>query len=44
MVKAAGSFAEFAKHYDLDVPEALELELMKQHIKSLLQGEIVYLP
>ena len=44
MVKAAGSFAEFAKHYDLDVPEALELELMKQHIKSLLLGEIVYLP
>ena len=33
MVKAAGSFAEFAKHYDLDVPEALELELMKKHIK-----------
>ena len=33
MVKKAGSFAEFAKHYDLDVPEALELELMKEHIK-----------
>ena len=33
MVKKAGSFAEFAKHYDLDVPEALELELMKKHIK-----------
>jgi len=44
MVKAAGSFAEFAKHYDLDVPEALELELMKNHIKSLLNGETVYLP
>ena len=44
MVKKAGSFAEFAKHYDLDVPEALELELMKQHIKSLLNGEVVYLP
>lgn len=44
MVKAAGSFAEFAKHYDLDVPEALELELMKQHIKSLLHGKTVYLP
>ena len=44
MVKAAGSFAEFAKNYDLDVPEALELELMKQHIKSLSDGEIVYLP
>ena len=44
MVKAAGSFAEFAKHYDLDVPEALELELMKQHIKSLIHGKTVYLP
>ena len=44
MVKAAGSFAEFAKHYDLDIPEALELELMKKHIKSLLDGEVTYLP
>lgn len=44
MVKKAGSFAEFAKHYDLDVPEALELELMKKHIKTLLFGNTVYLP
>lgn len=44
MVKAAGSFAEFAKNYDLDIPEALELELMKKHIKALLGGETVYLP
>lgn len=44
MVKKAGSFAEFAKHYDLDIPEALELELMKEHIKSLLNGDVVYLP
>lgn len=44
MVKQAGSFAEFAKHYDLDVPEALELELMKEHIKTLVYGEAVYLP
>lgn len=44
MVKRAGSFAEFAKHYDLDVPEALELELMKEHIKTLVYGEAVYLP
>ena len=44
LVKKAGSFAEFAKHYDLDVPEALELELMKKHIKSLLFGKKVYLP
>ena len=44
MVKAAGSFAEFAKHYDLDVPQALELELMSLHIKELLSGKSVYLP
>ena len=44
MVKKAGSFAEFAKNYDLDVPEALELELMKKHIKSLLLGDTVFLP
>ncbi len=44
MVKQAGSFSEFAKHYDLDVPEALELELMKKHIKSLLNGNSVLLP
>ena len=44
MVKQAGSFAEFAKHYDLDVPEALELELMKKHIKLLLNGNPVLLP
>ncbi len=44
MVKKAGSFAEFAKHYDLDVPEALELELMKEHIRALLNGKTVWLP
>lgn len=44
MVKKAGSFAEFAKHYDLDVPQALELELMKHHIEALLKGNSVYLP
>ncbi len=44
MVKKAGSFAEFAKNYDLDVPEALELELMKEHIKLLKKGKNVYLP
>ena len=44
MVKAAGSFAEFAKHYDLDVPQALELELMSEHIKQLLAGNEVLLP
>jgi len=44
MVKAAGSFSEFAKNYDLDVPEALELELMNKHIKELLSGKSTYLP
>lgn len=44
MVKAAGSFAEFAKGYDLDIPEALELELMKEHMYRLMNGEDVYLP
>ena len=44
MVKKAGSFAEFAKHYDLDIPDALELELMHVHIKELLSGKSVYLP
>lgn len=44
MVKAAGSFAEFAKNYDLDVPQALELELMSEHIKELLNGQSVFLP
>lgn len=44
MVKEAGSFAEFAKHYDLDIPQALELELMNEHIKQLLSGKEVYLP
>ena len=44
MVKAEGSFSEFAKNYDLDVPEALELELMSKHIKELLSGKSTYLP
>lgn len=43
-VKKAGSFAEFAKHYDLDVPEAIELSLMKEHIKCLLNHQEVFLP
>ncbi len=44
MVKAAGSFSEFAKNYDLDVPQALELELMHKHIKELLSGKETFLP
>ena len=43
-VKAAGSFAAFAQNYDLDCPEALELDLMKSHIKALREGKEVYLP
>ena len=34
-VKKAGGMAEFAKTYDFDVPEALELDLMYKHIKEL---------
>ena len=44
MVKAAGSFSEFIKTYDLDIPEALELELMSKHINELLSGKATYLP
>lgn len=44
MVKAAGSFSAFAKNYDLDSPDALELELMSKHIKELLSGKATYLP
>ena len=44
MVKAAGSFAGFAKNYDLDVPQALELELVSAHSKELLMGKSVFLP
>lgn len=43
-VKAAGSFPEFVKNYDLDVPQAIELSLMKKHIQKLLNKENVYLP
>lgn len=43
-VKLAGSFAAFAKNYDLDVPAAIELSLMKEHIKMLLSKREVLLP
>ncbi len=43
-VKKAGSFAAFAKDYDLDVPAAIELSLMKKHIQILMSGNNVYLP
>lgn len=40
----AGSFDEFVKNYDLDVPEAIELSLMKKHVQMLLNHEEVFLP
>lgn len=43
-VELAGSFAEFAKNYDLDVPDAIELSLMKEHIEMLLNNQCVHLP
>lgn len=43
-VKKAGSMAEFVKTYDLDVPEALELDLMFYHVQQLLSGKSVMLP
>ncbi len=43
-VKKAGGMAEFAKNYDFDVPEALELDLMYKHINELLSGKSVMLP
>lgn len=43
-VKKAGGMAEFAKTYDFDVPEALELDLMCKHIQELLSGNSVMLP
>jgi len=43
-VQKAGSFAEFAKNYDLDTPDAIELSLMKTHIQKLLSRQEVFLP
>lgn len=43
-VKEAGSFANFAKTYDFDVPQALELDLMVKHIRALTNGYDVFLP
>ena len=43
-VKKAGGIAEFAKNYDFDVPEALELDLMCKHINQLQAGNSVMLP
>lgn len=43
-VQKAGSFAEFAKSYDLDTPDAIELSLMKTHIQTLINRQEVLLP
>lgn len=43
-IEKAGSFSEFAKNYDFDVPEAIELSLMKKHVRMLLNRKEVYLP
>lgn len=43
-IEKAGSFAEFAKNYDFDIPEAIELNLMKKHVQTLLNRQEVYLP
>lgn len=43
-VKKAGGFAQFAKNYDFDVPEAFELELLTYHLEQLVLGNSVMLP
>lgn len=43
-VAAAGGFSEFAKNYDFDVPEAIELDLLREHIEKLVMGQKVMLP
>lgn len=43
-VQKAGSFENFVKDYDLDVPQAIELPLLKEHIATLLNNKNVYLP
>ena len=43
-VKKAGGMANFAKNYDFDVPEAIELDLMNKHIEQLSRGIPTWLP
>lgn len=43
-VKKAGSFAAWAKDKDLDSPNAMDLNLLKQHIDSLKKGNDTWLP
>lgn len=44
MIEKAGSFENFAKNYDYDVPESIELDLLKKHIEQLILGNDVWLP
>ena len=43
-VKEAGGIDNFAKCYDFDVPEAIDIKLLKRHIEQLLLGNSVKLP
>ena len=43
-VIAAGSFDNFVKNYDLDSPNALELDLFAKHLALLKEGKEVFLP
>ncbi len=43
-VKEAGGIAKFLENYDLDDPNAVELNLLKTHIKKLVDGHAVLTP
>lgn len=43
-VKKAGGMANFAKNYDFDTPDAIELDLMNKHIEQLSRGVATWLP
>ena len=43
-VKKAGGFQQFAKTYDFDVPESIDLALLKLHIENMLLCNCVKLP
>lgn len=43
-VKEVGGIAKFVEKYDLDTPAAVELELLKEHIESLIDGQDTHTP
>jgi len=43
-VKEAGGISKFVENYDFDAPEAVELELLKKHIISLVSGKDTLTP